>query len=221
MLLRISIFISLLIAIGSCAEYNSNAQQTAEKDPVASVAPSQSSPLKQQHDPKFIYTEKQYSDSSGNSFAIINSLPKGGLNYTSPVGTKYKYTIFWHEITNESSLPLKLELEIPADTFHIPIWPESYFKVVIPNERMTEEKDTAFNYGIQDLNHSIDDLLFKSSKISKVIPPYKSYTFYTITLFNTWGKVPARAKFEVNQNRLIYNFNGKIIPSGSIPFLSQ
>ena len=94
MLLRISIFISLLIAIGSCAEYNSNAQQAAEKEAIASVTPAQTSPLKQQHDPKFIYTKKQHSDSSGNKFTIINSLPKGGLDYTSPIGTKYKYTIF-------------------------------------------------------------------------------------------------------------------------------
>lgn len=86
MLLRISVFISLLITFGSCVENYPNAQQTTEKESVVSVTPAQSSPLKQEHDPKFIYTEKQYSDSSGNSFTIINSLPKGGLDYTSPVG---------------------------------------------------------------------------------------------------------------------------------------
>lgn len=86
---------------------------------------------------------------------------------------------------------------------------------------MIAEKDTAFNYGIQDLNHSIDDLLFKSSKRSIIIPPYKSYTFFTVTLFNIWGKGTARAKFELDQNRLNYNFNGKIIPSGNIQFRSN
>lgn len=54
---------------------------------------------------KNIDTKYVYSDPSGHNLIIENSLPRGGLKYTDPLGEVYVYAVFWTRIINETNNP--------------------------------------------------------------------------------------------------------------------
>jgi hypothetical protein len=59
---------------------------------------------------------------------IQNSLPKGGP-YTDPTGKRFGYGIFWTRVINQTTSPLELTINFPADSFAIFPEPGSYLKL--------------------------------------------------------------------------------------------
>ena len=67
----------------------------------------------------WIDTKYEYTDSTGASLIIQNSLPKGGTKYTGPNGEVYNYVVFWTRIINETDHPLELKIDFPIDSYEI------------------------------------------------------------------------------------------------------
>ena len=93
-----------------------------------------------------------YSESDYNGIIIQNSYPKGGP-YTGPTEKhfNYSYLVFFSRVINETSHPIKLDLEFSADSVAIPGSPETYVKVFLPADTMTMEKRSLFSYGVTEL----------------------------------------------------------------------
>lgn len=98
-------------------------------------------------------TEFKYSDSTGKSVIIQNSVPKAGgdadekCRYTDSTGKIYRYAIFWTRVINETPTPLELTINFPA----ILPSPYSHIKLFLPADTMTIAKESLYNYGITGL----------------------------------------------------------------------
>ncbi|TPG37504.1 hypothetical protein [Flavobacterium pectinovorum] len=164
-----------------------------------------------------IYTQYTYTDSVGKSLIIQNSFPKGGTKYTDPNGEVYVYAVFWTRISNETNNPLELKINFPLDSYQIPSLPNEYFKIVVPSETMTVDKEALFNYGLKDLESLLDNNIHKSSSLKRTIKPKESHGFYVVLLSPINGAHGTlRTGFSLKGQNLFYKINDKEIPSGSI-----
>ena len=68
---------------------------------------------------RYTDTHYVYADANGQPLIIENSLPKGGLTYTSPTGKAYVYVIFWTRIVNNTAAAVHLSVAVPADSFKL------------------------------------------------------------------------------------------------------
>src|SRR6266513_3845048 len=105
----------------------------------------------------WIDTKYEYTDSNGASLIIQNSFPRGGVKYTDPNGEVYVYAVFWTRIINETDNPLKLKIDFPVDSYEVPSLPGKYFKILVPRDTMTLDKEPLFNYGLTDLESFLDN----------------------------------------------------------------
>ena len=124
----------------------------------------------------------EYTDSSGKRLIIQNSFPRGGDRYTDPNGKVWVFAVFWSRITNETDNPLELKIDFPVDLFELPSSPGRYFKLFLPSDTMTLEKEGLYNYGLPVLNSFLDKGLQKASSLKRTINPKESSGFYVVTL---------------------------------------
>jgi hypothetical protein len=167
---------------------------------------------------KFIYTQNAYADSIGNQLTIQNSLPKGGLKYTAPSGEEFVYAVFWTCITNETAYPLNLKINFPDQPFKPSDSEETYCNLLFPTDKMTPEKESFFDYGLANMNASLDHLFNQPSELSTLIEPKASHTFYVVSLCNQGVKGTIRAELSLREQMLYYRLNNKEIPCGEISF---
>jgi hypothetical protein len=165
---------------------------------------------------KYIDTKYEYTDSDGKHVIIENSLPKGGLKYTHPNGTEYIYAVFWTRITNETTKPFELSIEIPAYSFELPSSPGNYFKVVLPSEKMTVDKAPLFNYGLKGLNAVLGNRFQYSSSLQSTIHSKETNFIYVVTLFKQGVEGIIRTGFSLKDDTLYYRVNDKEIHCGNI-----
>lgn len=165
----------------------------------------------------FIYTKYEYTDSVGKSLIIQNSFPKGGTKYTDSNGEKYVYAVFWTRISNETDNPLELKIDFPVNSYEIPSLPNKYFKIVVPPDTMTVEKESLFNYGLKDLNSFLDTDIHKSSSLKRTVKPKESTGFYVVLLSPINGAHGTlRTGLNLKGQNLFYKINDKEIPCGNI-----
>ena len=136
---------------------------------------------------RWIDTKYEYTDSIGASLIIQNSLPKGGMKYTDPNGEVYNYVVFWTRIINETDIPLELKIGFPVDSYEVPSLPGKYFKLLVPPETMTLDKEPLFNYGLTGLESFLDMSIHKPSSLNRTINPNESSGFYVVILGLTEG----------------------------------
>lgn len=189
-----------------------------DADAMEAVTEIHTEELSTDHYNKFVDTQYVYTDSAGTYLSIQNSFPKGGQNYTDPAGNTFVYTIFWTRITNESSVPLVLTLDIPKDPITLPSSMENSFRVLLSSETMSPDKESSFNYGLRDLGSSLEKGLYTAPFVLKTIDPKGAYTFYVITLFDKRVEGVVRAGFSLKEQDLFYRVNNKEIHSGQIRF---
>jgi hypothetical protein len=172
-----------------------------------------------------IDTKYEYTDSDGKSLIIQNSFPKGIL-YTDSNGKEYVKVTFWNRIINETDNPLELTIDFSGESYEFPgsvgSSVNSHFKIILPSDTMTRDKEDLFNYGLTFLDNSID----KPSSLKRTINPNKSSSFYVLRLFikpkSGWLKVKAdgngttRAGFSLKGQNLFYTLNGKEIHCGKV-----
>jgi hypothetical protein len=129
-----------------------------------------------------IHTKYEYADSIGKRLIIQNSLPKGGIKYTDSNGEVYVYAVFWTRIINETDNPLELKIDFPVNSYEIPSLPGKYYKILVPPDTMTIDKEPLFNHGLADIEPFLDKRIHKSSSLKRTINPKGSSGFYVVIL---------------------------------------
>ncbi|KAA2241296.1 hypothetical protein F0L74_15425 [Chitinophaga agrisoli] len=130
----------------------------------------------------WINTKYKYTDAAGASLIIQNSFPRGGTKYTDPDGEVYNYVVFFTRIINETDNPLELKIEFPVDSYEVPSLPGKYFKILIPPDTMTLDKESVFNYGLADLDPFLNKGIHRSSSLKRTINSKESSSFYVVIL---------------------------------------
>ena len=129
-----------------------------------------------------IHSKYEYADSVGKRLIIQNSFPRGGIKYTDSNGEVYVYAVFWTRIINETDNPLELKIDFPIDSYEVPSLPGKYFKILVPPDTMTLDKEPLFNHGLTDLESFLDNSIHKPSSLKRTINPKESSGFYVVTL---------------------------------------
>ncbi len=176
-----------------------------------------------------IYSKYEYTDSIGKRLIIQNSFPKGGIKYTDSNGEVYVYAVFWTRIINETDNPLELNIDFPVNSYEVPSLPGKYFKILVPSDTMTLDKEHLFNHGLTDVETFLDSSIHKSSSLKRSINPKESSGFYVVILCLIEGaKGTLRTGLSLKGGSLFYRisrFTGppplslideKEIPCGSI-----
>ncbi|MGC3946201.1 MAG: hypothetical protein QM762_17070 [Chryseolinea sp.] len=170
-----------------------------------------------------IDTEDRYLESAGKGVVVRNSLPKGGT-YIAPKGERFGYRVFWTHIINETRTPLKLTINFPTDSFAILGSPESYFKVYLPSDTMTHEKQYLYDYGLSALKAFGDHNSNKPALLQRTINAKEEYLFYVAVLFHKAEGV-IRTGLVLNGQQLSYRIKGidpqsdvELIPCGEMFF---
>ncbi|NRS90432.1 hypothetical protein HNQ02_003376 [Flavobacterium sp. 7E] len=140
---NILILISTALGLLSCKE---NSKSTSNENEEIQIT-----------DDKNIYSKYKYTDFDGGSVMIHNSLPKGGMKYTDVNGQVYNYAVFWTRIINETDNALELNINIPLNSYEVPLLPGKYYQVLIPSETMTIQKEPLFLYGLNNLKSLLSD----------------------------------------------------------------
>lgn len=183
------------------------------------------------------HTQYEYSDPAGKRLIIQNSFPKGGLLYKDQHGTEYRRVVFWTRITNETTHALELQIDFSGDSYEFPSYVESSvrhrYKLILPADTMTRDKEALFDYGMTDLDSFLDNRIDKPSTLKRTINPNESSGFYVVRLFikPEWGWQSAkkdttrnrnpeygttRAGFSLSGEEIFYTLNGEEIPCGRI-----
>ena len=156
---------------------------------------------------KYIDTESRYTDSTGIVVIIQNSAPKG-IGYTDPTGKNFGGRIFWTRVINETSIPLELTINFPADSFAMLPSPDSYLKVFLPPDTMT-------------LKSFLDTGINQPTMLQRTINPKEACLFYIGVLFQGSKEGVARAGLVLKEQDLFYRINllgSALIPCGQIVF---
>jgi hypothetical protein len=145
----------------------------------------------------------EYVDSMGKRLIIQNSFPRG-IKYTDPNGKEYSKILFWTRITNETENPLELKIDFPEDAYEVPSLPGRYFKILLPSDTMTLDKEPLPDYGITDLKSFLDNNIHKPSSLKRTINPKKSSGFYVVILFDIGVSGPTRTGLSIKGQDLFY-----------------
>ena len=182
------------------------------------------------------HTQYQYTDSNGKSLFIQNSFPRAEP-YIDPKGREYAKAIFWTRIMNETDNPLELKIDFSGELYEFPLSVGSsvgnYFKIILPSDTMTRDKEALYNYGLTDLDHFLANSIDKPSSLKRTIHSKESSDFYVVRLSikpkSGWPTVKedrnihrnsdygtTRAGFSLKGQNLFYTLNGKEIRCGKI-----
>ena len=125
--------------------------------------------------------------------------------------------IYWYRVINETSIPLELIINFPADSFETSPSPDSYLKVFLPPDTMTLAKETLYKYGATGLNSFLDAGLTKPTTLQRTINPREACLFYISVLYYQ-ADAPTRAELILKGQHVYYRIGGIEIPCGQIVF---
>jgi hypothetical protein len=145
----------------------------------------------------------EYADSMGKRLIIENSSSRG-IKYTDPNGKEYSKIMFWTRIINETEKALELKIDLPVHSYEVPTLPGKYFKILIPSDTMTLDKEPLQDYGMKDLNSFLDNSIDKPSYLKRTINPNKSSGFYVVILFDNGVFGPTRTGLSIKGQNLFY-----------------
>ncbi|RDC58250.1 hypothetical protein DU508_04750 [Pedobacter chinensis] len=131
---------------------------------------------------RWLDNKYEYIDSNCASLIIQNSFPRGGTKYTDLNGRVYNYVIFFTRLINETDNPLELKINFPVNSYEVPSLPDKYFKILIPPDTMTLDKEPLFNYGLTHLESFLNKGIHKSSSLKRTINSKESSGFYVVML---------------------------------------
>ncbi len=203
----------------SCVQSSKSKPDTIDINTLESTENIKSQEQLTNHNDKYLDTKYEYTDTFGKSIIIENSLPKGGLKYTSTNGKNYVYAIFWTSITNETANPFEFSVDFPTDSIKLPSSAVNYFKLYLPSVKMTIDKKPSFNYGLTSLESYLDNELYKSTSAQGTINPKDSNIIYVVILFDHGVDGVVRAGFSLKEGNLYYRINDKEIHCGQTNFI--
>jgi hypothetical protein len=164
----------------------------------------------------------EYADATGKRVIIDNSLPRG-TTYTAPNGKKYFRVIFWFRISNESDSPLEMNINFPAELYEVPGVPGYHYRIFVPPDTMTIDKEQLYDYGMTGLKSFLDNSIDKPSSIKRTINPKQSTGFYVVLLSLTTEIKPGstmRTGLAVKGQNLVYKISRYASKQGH-PLLSE
>ncbi len=164
----------------------------------------------------------EYADSMGKRVIIHNGLPKGE-SYTDPNGKKYFKVIFWTRIINETDNPLELNIDFPVDLYEVQGLPGNYYKVLVPPDTMTIDKESLYGYGLTGLKSFLDNSIHKPSSLKRIINPKESSGFYVVILSLTTEGTPGstlRTGLSLKGQNLFYKISRYASKAG-LPLISE
>ncbi|MCL6265858.1 hypothetical protein [Flagellimonas myxillae] len=170
----------------------------------------------------FIFKDTTYASSTGKGITIKNGFPKGGMikpdgtQYSDASGRTYGFSVFWTLIINETTTPLELTINFPADSLAIFTPPDSYLKLFLPTDTLTYDKLPSFNYGLTEIKSYLDTNFNKATQLQKTIRPNEEHIFYIVALSYNAGGTP-RAALILNEQDLFYRMSIAPHGSGTIP----
>ena len=144
----------------------------------------------------------EYADSIGKRIIIQNSWSRG-IQYVDPNGKKKNKVLFWTRITNEAESPLELNIDFPVE-YEVPSLPGKYFKILLPSDTMTLDKEPLPDYGITDLKSFLDSNIHKPSSLKRTINPKESGGLYVAILFDEGVSGPFRTGLSIKGQNLVY-----------------
>ncbi len=162
-----------------------------------------------------------YSETNTNGIVIQNSLPKGGP-YKGPTKKNFNYShlVFFTRVVNQTETPFELTINFSADSIPIPNSADTFVKLFLPSDTMTQDKQSLFDYGVTDLE-SFD----KPTKFQKTIGPKEECLFYVEAIFyqtraGAWSQERGgnRAELVLKGPDLFYRMSPQIdsLPCGHI-----
>ncbi len=163
----------------------------------------------------------EYADSMGKRLIIENSFPRG-VKYTDPNGKEYSKIMFWTRIINETEKALELKIDLPVQSYEVPTLTGKYFKILIPSDTMTLDKEPLQDYGIKDLKSFLDNSIHKASYLKRTINPNESSGFYVVILFDNGVSGPTRTGLSIKGQNLFYKvtrYDGK--QGGSLALIDE
>lgn len=164
----------------------------------------------------------EYADATGERVTITNSLPRGTA-YTAPDGKKYFKVIFGSEISNETDNPLEMNIGFPVEPYDVPGLPGNHFKILVPPDTMTVDKEPLYDHGMADLKSFLDSHIDKPSSIKRTINPKKATGFYVVLLSLTTEITPGstmRTGLVIKGQSLVYKISRYASKPGH-PLLSE
>jgi hypothetical protein len=147
-------------------------------------------------------TKYEYTDSIGKSLIILNSF-RQGAPYIDPKGISYGKVIFWTRLINETDNPLELKIDFPVDSFEVPGLTGKYYKVLVPPDTMTIEKESLYDYGMTGLKLFLDNNIHKPSSLKRTINPKESSGFYIVIIFDHEVGAPFRTGLSIKGQNLV------------------
>jgi hypothetical protein len=184
----------------SCGQSQTNSSKDNIKSETKDVVTSPGSNEK-------YHTKYEYTDSIGKRLIIQNSFPKGE-SYTDPNGKEYFKVIFWTRIINETDNPIELKIDFPVDLYEVAGLPGKYYKVVVPPDTMTIDKEPLYNYGLTGLKSFLDNSIHKPpSSLKRNINPKESSGFYVVILFDNGVAGPFQTGLSIKGQNLFYRIS--------------
>lgn len=163
-------------------------------------------------------TKYEYTNSLGKRLIILNSIRKGAP-YIDPKGISYGKVIFWTLLINETNNPLELKIDLPVDSFDVPGLPGKYYKILVPPDTMTIDKETLYDYGITRFKLFLDNNIHKPSSLKRTINPKESSGFYVLIIFDHEVGAPFQTGLSIKGQNLVYRISRyESGPAGSIVY---
>ncbi|UKN02274.1 hypothetical protein K6119_01915 [Paracrocinitomix mangrovi] len=175
-----------------------NESQNLEKDPFE----------------EYIFSTYDYAYLSGKKLVVQNSVPKGGLKYTTDNTNKF-YAVFWSRIINETNHSFQLRMNFSADSSVLYTSPYTYFNLYLPSAKMKEVSLDEFNYGL-DLKSFLDENINKPTELNRKVHSNESFSFYVVAVFNRGVQGTLRSEITLQDQSIYYTVNEKKMQIGSI-----
>lgn len=141
----------------------------------------------------------------------------GKYGYHDPTGKNFAYIIFWNRVINESSAPVELSLNFPADSFSVSGSPKAYFHLFLPPDTMTLKKEPMDDYGLTGLKAFLDANFHQPAQLKREIDPGQESLFYVVVVSNSFDGV-SHSELVLKGKSLFLktNMRDELIPCGSI-----
>lgn len=150
---------------------------------------------------RWVDTKYEYSDSIGKHLIIQNSFPRGD-SYIDPGGKRYFKVTLWTRVINETDSPLELKIDFPVDLYKVAGWLGKYYKVLVPPDTMTIDKEPLYNYGLTD-----NSILEQPTYLRRTVNPKESTGFFVVILIADGGGGALRTGLSIKGRNLYYRIS--------------
>lgn len=166
--------------------------------------------------PTSIHTTYEYTEFIDQRLIIQNSFPKSGGYYVDPTGKRQVYAVFWTQIINETETSYELKIDFPLEPHELPSNPGVYYRVFLPTDTMTLDKELLYDYGLTSMKSFLDSNVSKASSINRIVSSKASSAFYVVVTSNKGVNGPIRTGFNLKGQDLYYRINKDEFLCGTI-----